>query len=54
MFIEKSPFYPSKNLDNEKILLSKKNLKENNEDSTFSFLKWIKGAINPLQNLPLT
>ena len=53
MFIEKSPFYQSKNLDNEKILLSKKKLKENNEDSTFSFLKWIKGAINPLQNLPL-
>ena len=53
MFIEKSPFYQSKNLDNEKILLSKNQLKKNNEGSTFSFLKWIKGAINPLQNLPL-
>lgn len=53
MFIEKSPFYQSKSLDNEKILLSKKQLKKNNEGSTFSFLKWIKGAINPLQNLPL-
>ena len=53
MFIEKSPFYHSKNRDNQEFLLSNKNLKKNKEDPTFSFLKWIKGAINPLQNLLL-
>ena len=53
MFIEKSPFYKSKSFDSEKISLGNQNLKKKKEDSTFSFLRWIKGAINPLQNLPL-
>ena len=53
MFIEKSPFYKSKGFDSENISLGNQNLKKKNQDSTFSFLRWIKGAINPLQNLPL-
>tara|TARA_B100000989_G_C19511624_1_gene459377 strand:- start:264 stop:956 length:693 start_codon:yes stop_codon:yes gene_type:complete len=53
MFIEKSPFYHSKNSNTEKLSLTKQNFKKSSEHKSFGFLRWIKGAINPLQNLPL-
>lgn len=57
MYIEKSPFYPNnsktKNLDfGEKNHLELNKVDEKSKNS-FSILKWIKGVINPLQNLPL-
>lgn len=53
MFIEKSPFYNSRISSNEKPSLIKENPKKINEGTTLKFLRWIKGALNPLQNLPL-
>ena len=61
MLIEKSPFYPTNNKAN-KIDFDKKINFEVKEEGTktdketkdsFSIIKWIKGVINPLQNLPL-
>lgn len=61
MFIEKSPFFinnsKAKNFHFDKkhhFEVNKadaKNIKES--ENSFSILKWIKGVINPLQNLPL-
>ena len=61
MLIEKSPFYPTNNKI-KKIDFDKKiNFKVKEDDSitdketkdSFNIIKWIKGVINPLQNLPL-
>ena len=61
MLIEKSPFYPTNNKI-KKIDFDKKinfKVKEDNSKTdketkgSFNIIKWIKGVINPLQNLPL-
>ena len=61
MLIEKSPFYPTNNKI-KKIDFDKKiNFKVKEDDSktdketkgSFNIIKWIKGVINPLQNLPI-
>ena len=61
MLIEKSPFYPTKNKI-KKIDFDKKinfKVKEDNSKTdketkgSFNIIKWIKGVINPLQNLPI-
>ena len=56
MFIEKSPHHPN----NQRSQINpnlKDGIKSNKinkpENDTFSFLKWIKGTVNPLQNLPI-
>lgn len=55
MFIEKSPFHPeSSKLDSKKNATFKNNQNIDKDfDKTFNFLKWFKGLINPLQNLPI-
>ena len=55
MLIEKSPFYPTNNK------IKKIDFKVKEDDSktdketkdSFNIIKWIKGVINPLQNLPI-
>ena len=56
MFIERSPHHPN----NQRSQINpnlKDGIKSNKintpENDTFSFLKWIKGTVNPLQNLPI-
>ena len=51
MILKNSPFHPSNKIKN--VNISNQSTKVNDESRSFSFLKWIKGAINPLQNLPL-
>ena len=67
MRIDKSPFHPNfSSLVNNKNLIKNSNLEKSiqvntlnsssnleNKKNTFSFLRWIKGLLNPLQNLPI-
>lgn len=61
MLIEKSPFYPINNktieIDFEKkshFEVKESDVKTDKETkNSFSLIKWIKGVVNPLQNLPL-
>ncbi len=67
MRIDKSPFHPNfSSLVNNKNLIKNSNLEKSTEENTlnsvsnvenkkntFSFLRWIKGLVNPLQNLPI-
>ena len=67
MRIDKSPFHPNfSSLVNNKNLIKNSNLEKSiqvntlnsssnleNKKNTFSLLRWIKGLLNPLQNLPI-
>ena len=56
MFIERSPYHPNnqKSQINPDIKDGIKNNKINkSQNDSFSLLKWIKGTVNPLQNLPI-
>lgn len=54
MIIEKSSYHP--NNINQKNIKNKLNSSDNKKittDDNFGFFKWMKGVINPLQNLPI-
>lgn len=57
MFIEKSPNHPNYKrnqlINSNKFEDIKKNKINKTQNETFSLLKWIKGTVNPLQNLPI-
>ena len=61
MLIEKSPFYPNNNKTKEIDFEKKSHFEVKESDvktdketkNSFSLIKWIKGVVNPLQNLPL-
>jgi len=56
MLIKNSPFHPlnsGKKTEAQKEIQILSEIKDKPEKNVFSFLKWIKGALNPLQNLPI-
>lgn len=56
MLIQNSPFHPlnsGKKTEAQKEIQILSEIKDKPEKNVFSFLKWIKGALNPLQNLPI-
>ena len=57
MFIEKSPNHPNYKrnqlINSNKFEDINKNKINKTQNETFSLLKWIKGTVNPLQNLPI-
>ena len=51
MLIKNSPYHPFNEYNQKKVEPGvKKNIEVSN---SFSFVKWLKGVVNPLQNLPL-